>query len=203
MKNKYSTKLGRLSLGSRSGSLLLALGLASATAQAQTPSFDAITKYPSGGTANYFVATGDLNGDGVLDIVTSNYYSTSVSVLLGRAAGGFDTAVAYSLGNAINPGQVALADVNQDNKLDVVVPTQSDLVVLLGTGTGTLGVARPYYLFTNNGFGMKLYDVTRDGILDAVVTSTTGRVSVLPGTAAGTFGSAVLYTVGTLSLIHI
>jgi hypothetical protein len=176
---------------------LLALGLASATAQAQAPSFGAMTTYSSGGSANYYVATGDLNGDGVLDVVTSNYYSTSMSVLLGRATGGFDTAVAYSLVNAINPAQLALADVNQDGKLDVVVTTQSNLVVLLGTGTGTLGVARPYALGTNNGFGMKLYDVTRDGILDAVVAGTSNRVSVLPGTAAGAFGPSTLYMAGS------
>ncbi len=197
MKNTYSTKLNRLFLGSCCKSLLLALGLASATAQAQTPTFDAMTRYPSGASGNYFVATGDLNGDGVLDMVTSNLNSSSVSVLLGRATGGFDPAVPYSMTYGDNPSQLALADLNQDNKLDVVVATQSTVIVLLGTGTGTLGASRYYTSMVYKGYGMKLYDVTRDGILDAVVTGTEGRVAVLPGTAAGTFGFASSYTAGS------
>jgi len=174
--------------------LLLATGLAS---QAQTPTFDAITKYSSGASGNYFVATGDLNGDGVLDMVTSNLNSTSVSVLLGRAAGGFDTAVPYSMTYGNNPSQLAMADLNQDGKLDVVVATESTVIVMLGTGTGTLGVSRYYSSMAYKGYGMKLYDVTRDGILDAVVTGMGGRVAVLPGTAAGTFGFARDYLVGS------
>src|SRR5207253_2482849 len=46
----------------------------------------------------YAVASGDFNKDGHLDLVTANYGSGSVSVLLGNGGGGFAPAVSYATG---------------------------------------------------------------------------------------------------------
>ncbi|TPG64577.1 FG-GAP-like repeat-containing protein [Hymenobacter nivis] len=180
---------------------LAALGLLLATAgavQAQPATFGPMATYPVSG-ANNFVATGDLNSDGVLDLVsTSNY---NVNVLLGQAAGGFAAAVAYPVGG-INE-EVALADVNHDGKLDVVLASGPNVRVLLGTGSGTLKAASAYPngAYANNApsnsYSLKLYDVTRDGVLDAVTTTVNTQVSVLPGIAAGTFDAASTYEAGS------
>jgi len=85
-----------------------------------TGGFVARVNYPVAASPNA-IAAGDVNGDGRLDLVTS-HSAGSVSVLLGRAAGGFDPYASYVTGAATD---VALADVNGDGRLDVVTPNYS------------------------------------------------------------------------------
>ena len=44
------------------------------------------------------MAAGDLNADGHIDLVTANYHTDQVSVLLGNGAGGFSASVNYASG---------------------------------------------------------------------------------------------------------
>jgi hypothetical protein len=89
------------------------------------------------------VAVGDLNGDGIPDLVTANYYANSVSVLLGTgpdANGNPSYQVASTLTALGNPWYVTLADLNGDGKLDIIVAnpfTQSFSVFLNTTPTGS------------------------------------------------------------------
>lgn len=185
--------------------LLLALV---GTAQAQR--FGAVTTYDSGGSAPEYAIAGDLNGDGRLDIVTSNNATSSGSVLgvlLQQANGSFARVVTYPSGGS-TPYEIALGDVNGDNRLDVVVANlQSDNVgVLLGTGTGTLGAARLYALPLGAGpIGLSLADMNKDGLLDIVTGNsyfnggngtTSGSVSILLNNGSGTFGAATTYVTG-------
>ncbi len=67
------------------------------------------------------VALGDLNRDGRLDLVSANYNINSVGVLLAQAASGFPaTAALFSTGNNTAPNDVAVADVNNDSRPDIV-----------------------------------------------------------------------------------
>ncbi|NJR38638.1 MAG: hypothetical protein HC781_07055 [Leptolyngbyaceae cyanobacterium CSU_1_4] len=66
------------------------------------------------------IATADLNGDKVLDIVTSNFDSNDASVLIGKGDGTFDSEVFFSVG--AGPFGVAIGDVNGDGKPDLVTP---------------------------------------------------------------------------------
>ncbi len=80
---------------------------------------------------------GDLNGDGIPDLVTSNYLGSTLSVLLGTGDGSFQTHVDY----AVSPYSfgMALGDVNGDGYPDIAVAfhTSSGVGVLLGNGDGT------------------------------------------------------------------
>jgi hypothetical protein len=63
------------------------------------------------------VATADMDGDTVPDIVTANTYSDDVSVLLGNGDGSFQAAVSFVVGNG--PYSVALADLDGNTAPDI------------------------------------------------------------------------------------
>src|SRR5262249_37742007 len=65
------------------------------------------------------VAAADLDGDGVLDLVTGNSASATVSVLMGNGDGTFRAAVHYVAGLA--PSAVAAVDLDADGDRDLVV----------------------------------------------------------------------------------
>ncbi|MCK5640253.1 MAG: VCBS repeat-containing protein, partial [Gammaproteobacteria bacterium] len=118
------------------------------------------------GTNPRFLQLGDLDNDGLLDMVVANWGSDNVSVLLGAGAGGFAAAVNYA--TEIRPRSLALGDMNGDGVLDMAVANEGsgNLSVLLGDGTG--------------GFAPVLYDKGPDkGI---VITYPTG--GLLPGSVA-------------------
>jgi hypothetical protein len=90
------------------------------------------TSYAVGSTPNS-IATGDLNGDGKLDLVTGNDSDHTVSVLLGNGRGGFSPQTAYAVEG--DPSSVAISDLNGDGKLDLAVANRSSgtVSVLLNT----------------------------------------------------------------------
>src|SRR5437879_2392271 len=89
----------------------------------------------AGGPQN--IVSGDLDGDGKLDLITADH-DRSVTVLLGDGRGGFRPAPSSPTGLAVSPGEMALGDVDGDGKLDLAL-TEHDsygVTVLLGDGRG-------------------------------------------------------------------
>jgi uncharacterized protein (DUF2141 family) len=136
--------------------------------------FDAAVAYGSGGDYAFSVAVGDVNGDGKLDLVVANFCGNSscstpgpLGVLLGKGDGTFQSVIPYSPGASL--GQIALADVNGDGKLDVVTPSSiPNLMVLLGNGDGTFQA--PVFYNSGGGGGIVVADVNGDGPTDVMVT---------------------------------
>ena len=73
------------------------------------------------GSAPVAIATGDFNGDGLLDAVVANQNSNTVTVLLGNASGGFTPATASPFKVGTAPLSVAVADFNGDGHADLAV----------------------------------------------------------------------------------
>ena len=147
------------------------------------------------GTNPFSVAIGDLNNDGMPDIVAANEGSNDVSILLATGAGTFATATQVAVGNA--PQSVLVDDISGDGRLDLVVANHGDdtLTIRLGTGTGTFG--SPATLSVGNGpRAVAAADLNNDSRLDLVVANgAANSVSVLLGTGAGAFAADVAYAV--------
>jgi hypothetical protein len=168
------------------------------TASAQIPRFMNPVGYSVPGASMAVLA--DLNGDGILDIVTANgfvYTGSGVSVLLGKKNGAFQPAT--TIVAAGNPNWVLVGDFNNDGKLDVAVgnqpnpnfpppvggPAVTDVSILLGKGDGTFSpsIETP----TLGALTMAAADFNGDGKLDLAITGVNGPVQILLGNGDGTF----------------
>ncbi|EDM76303.1 Integrins alpha chain [Plesiocystis pacifica SIR-1] len=67
----------------------------------------------------WWVVPGDLNMDGDLDLVTADYGSNVVSILLGNGQGGFSERTEIDV--CAGPQSVAVGDMNNDGANDIVV----------------------------------------------------------------------------------
>jgi len=146
-------------------------------------------------------ALADVNGDGILDIVTANGLSPTgdggVSILLGNGDGTFKPAMKVASGGS--PTWVVVGDFNGDGKPDIAVsnspspnltvavsggPPVDSVSVYFGNGDGTFrpAVNTP----TLGAFGMVAADFNGDGKLDLAVTTAT-VVQILLNNGNGTF----------------
>jgi hypothetical protein len=121
------------------------------------------------------VTIADVNGDSKPDIISTNYYSSDVTILTGNGDGTFNVpTVGYAVGGYPNVPAV-VADFNGDGIPDLVVPDNMfSLVFLKGYGDGTFRASLDYYVPIGNGnwgesVGIATGDFNGDGIPDFVV----------------------------------
>ncbi len=153
----------------------------------------------SGDSANA-IQFGDLNGDGILDLVAASYgfSNTSTSVRLGNGDGTFG-ALTSNAENVNYMMDLALGDLNNDGILDMVFSgSESGLGVVnvrLGNGNGTFGSVSLYTAGTFQTHGVRLADFNNDGNLDLMAVEGDASVSIRMGAGNGTFGAAINYTI--------
>ncbi|CAH1088188.1 FG-GAP-like repeat-containing protein [Candidatus Nitrotoga sp. 1052] len=135
----------------------------------------------------YWIALGDFNADGNLDISVTNPGSNTVSILLGNGNGTFQPAINSITGSA--PQGIVVGDLNGDGKLDLAIANNgaSTVSILLGNGDGTF-LPKTDYAMGSLSFALTVGDFNSDGKLDvAAVNQSSNNVSIRLGNGDGTF----------------
>ncbi|NJD06217.1 MAG: VCBS repeat-containing protein [Methylococcaceae bacterium] len=143
------------------------------------------------------LAAGDFNGDGRLDVATTDAGDPegtpavpgTISVLLGKGDGSFQDKVDYPVGDIHAPRAIVAADFNRDGKLDLAGANYwpDTVSLLLGKGDGTFSAP------TDFGVGRRPYDLAvadlnGDGNPDlASISNRDNTLSVLYGNGRGGF----------------
>jgi hypothetical protein len=166
---------------------------------AQSQSLFYPAEYYAAGIEPRAVVNGDLNGDGILDLIAVNYLEDTIAVLLGVGNGTFLPPVFYGAGSG--PKRAAVADLDGDQILDLAV-TQGQMTgrvsVLLGVGDGSFA-PRTSYLVGSGPTSVAIADLDGDLLPDLAVTNQGSHdVAVLLGTGDGTFGPASFYAAGSM-----
>jgi hypothetical protein len=159
--------------------------------------FRPAVEYPAGGNLQD-IATGDLNGDGKLDLVATNLDpNVGLTVLLGNGDGTFGAPLSSPNDTGFDGPSVAVGDFDHDSRLDVVVAHQiscftapcrvgNSVTLWRGIGDGTFQAAQQIPV----GPGptkLAAGDFNNDGNADLGIAAINGKVFILLGNGDGTF----------------
>src|SRR5215472_994406 len=155
----------------------------------------------------FYVAKGDFNGDGHLDLVVANQWSNNVSLFLGDGNGNFSEAPNSPLEAGTSPICIIATDFNGDGHLDIVTANYDDgsVSVLFGNGDGTFAYQSKYPVGVHPS-SLAVADFDNDGFPDvAVANLSDNSVSIVFGQSSAVSGTpriaSIVVSAGPGSLV--
>ena len=132
----------------------------------------------------------DLNGDGILDLITSVFGTDSVTVQRGEGDGTFGPATPILIATGFGPSEVHAVSLRGNSTLDLIVGSfnTNQIAVVLGNGNGTFQAPVFYTVgsATNTPTSLTTGDFNHDSNLDVAVANTgDNTVSILTGNGSG------------------
>ena len=164
------------------------------TSTAATALTSQVTTSTGANTLPCWTELADVNGDGILDLITSLYNTDSVTVQLGNGDGTFKAATTYLIVSGFGPAEVhavSLGSGSSSSTVDLIVGSfnVNQIAVLVGNGNGTFGAPTFYTVgtSTNTPTSLTAGDFNHDGNLDVATANTfNNNVSILLGHGNGT-----------------
>ena len=141
------------------------------------------------------VIPADVNGDGRLDLICSDY-DRQVTVLTNSASGAFGSNATIRVG--AQPLCIAAADFNLDGKLELVTANYGDttLTVLTNNRSGGFGSNTVLHVGPSPAYVVAV-DLNGDGLPDLVSANYgTNTLTVLTNNGSGGFGTSATLSVG-------
>ncbi len=161
---------------------------------------DAPTRYGVILSAEIDLEVGDINNDGLTDIVvmSSAWADPDMEVLTQNTNGTFNLHTDYSIGNPTNTSSLAIGDINGDTLPDAIVGYESSPLACIGIfAQNTQGTFSPEVCrstFSNVVGSVTIYDVTGDGRKDVIALHHgNSEMGVLEQLADGTLKDEHIY----------
>jgi hypothetical protein len=133
------------------------------------------TSYKTGGSPG-IIAVGDVNGDGLNDVVSSNYYSNNISVFIQLPNGKLASQTTYPVNQG--PFGVGIGDINRDGLNDVIVGcAAADVIHVYTQNKGGTLTQTMVFRTERAPYGLAVGDVNGDGRNDIVVPNS-GAASI-------------------------
>jgi flagellin len=156
-----------------------------------TGAFDSVSTGSLSGDVSGSSVSGDFNGDGNLDFVMPLLIPGQLEVMYGDGAGGFSSAtVSFSGGLALS-SELAVADVNNDGRDDLLGLRGDSLNVLLSNGSSFAAAS----VVTTGISDFAVTDVNGDGGMDIVAARGSDLVTFL-GASTGSFSETASIATG-------
>lgn len=128
----------------------------------------------------YALATADFNNDSIADIAFVDQNNGDVGVYLSSSKGRFQQPMLYSTGNSLGFSSIAITDMNNDNRYDIIVSGSYDdrIYILLGTENEGFPRSIPYMTgFRSKPVFVSVGDVDGNSHTD-IVTANAGDDSI-------------------------
>jgi hypothetical protein len=145
---------------------------------------------------------GDLNGDGIPDLVISTPNSVTIALATGIADGVPSYTPAFVRSGLFDPTGTAIGDFNGDGLNDIAISQDGGpggVLILLGNNSGAGQFTDGTPLPTPSTWDLATADLNHDGILDLVVGSRTGPLFTYLGNGSAGLGNGTFTQVNSIN----
>lgn len=150
--------------------------------------FGALQSISSASTTNPLALVADFNGDGIADLSFTT--PTGVGIQLGQGSLTYGAAQKSVSGGPstvyVSLARQVAADFNADGKLDLAMPVEGGIAILIGNGSGTFASADFFEIGDTVG-ATAVGDFNSDGFPDIAVSVAAPFPRLLLGNGAGSF----------------